>query len=134
MKKKIKKNNLPRRQAGKAKAVKRAKAKKKVIHKAKKRPEKRHRHERHEKTQVLKQSAFDWDKAVHDLARQGQQRGFITEAEILHSMPEIEENITALEKLYGELDRLGLEVVDQEVASIWEQGKAEPAGPRSKSV
>ena len=78
--------------------------------------------------------AFDWDKAVADLTRQGQQRGFVTEAEILHAMPEVEENLSALEKLYSELDRFGLEVVEQEIASIWEQGKAEPEGPRSKSV
>src|SRR3989344_34383 len=38
------------------------------------------------------------------------------------------------DKAFTELDRLGVEVVDTEVASIWEQGKTEPEGPRSKSV
>ena len=78
--------------------------------------------------------AFDWDKAVTDLVHKGQQRGFVTESEIIHAMPHLEENLTAVEKVFSELDRLGVEVVDTEVASIWEQGKTEPEGPRSKSV
>ena len=85
-------------------------------------------------TAVRQAAVFDWDKAVVDLVRKGQQSGFVTEAEIIHNMPYIEENIEAVEKLFSELDRIGVEVVDQEVASIWEQAKAEPEGPRSKSV
>jgi len=79
-------------------------------------------------------SVFDWDKAVADLVHKGQQRGFVTESEIVHAMPHLEENIPAVEKLYADLEKIGVEVVDTEIASIWEQGKSEPAGPRSKSV
>ncbi|OGE78844.1 MAG: hypothetical protein A2751_01345 [Candidatus Doudnabacteria bacterium RIFCSPHIGHO2_01_FULL_46_14] len=77
---------------------------------------------------------FDWEKAIRDLVHKGQMRGFVTESEIIHAMPYLEENIGAVEQLYADLDKIGVEVVDTEVASIWEQGKTEPAGPRSKSV
>ena len=67
--------------------------------------------------------AFDWDKAVRDLVAKAQHRGFITEAEIIHAMPNLEENLAALEKVFDEQERLGIEIVDQEVASVWEQGR-----------
>jgi len=59
------------------------------------------------------------------LMSKGKARGFITEAEILHVFPNLEDDIRGLEKVMDALDEIGIEVVDQEVASVWEQGKKE---------
>ncbi|HEV8601535.1 MAG TPA: RNA polymerase sigma factor RpoD [Patescibacteria group bacterium] len=64
---------------------------------------------------------FDWDKQISHLAARAKARGFLTEAEIIHALPELESNIGAVEKLLDMLDSKGLEVVEQEMASIWQQ-------------
>lgn len=61
---------------------------------------------------------------AHLVARGGD-RGFVTEAEIIHEVPFIEDDIKGLEKVFDELDSKGIEVVDQEVASVWEQNVPE---------
>ena len=63
----------------------------------------------------------DWEKTVDHLIHRAVARGFLTEAEIIHAMPELEENIPALERLLDALDAKGIEVVEQEMASIWQQ-------------
>lgn len=68
---------------------------------------------------------FDWEKAITKIVEKSKGRGFVTEAEILHAMPQIEDNLLAVEELLEKLEGLGVEVVDQEVASVWEQAKAE---------
>lgn len=60
-------------------------------------------------------------KAVDQLLFKGAERGFVTEAEIIHVFPNFEENIHALEQIMDELDKRGVEIVDQEVASVWQQ-------------
>ncbi len=77
---------------------------------------------------------FDWETATKDLVESAKHRGFITEAEIIHSMPNLEDNIFAIEDLFERLEGLGMEVVDQEVASVWEQGKTVPVRPQSKAM
>ncbi len=64
---------------------------------------------------------FDWDKKIHELTARAVARGFMTETEIIHALPELEENIPAVEKLMDMLDQRGIEVVDQELASVWQQ-------------
>lgn len=63
------------------------------------------------------------DAALNNLMAKGRGRGFVTEAEILHALPTLEDNIAALESVMDELEKRGIEIVDQEVASVWEQGK-----------
>ena len=75
---------------------------------------------------------FDWDRAISDLTEEARVRGFLTEIEIIYRMPEIEENLKALEELYDALDDIGIEVVDQEVASVWEQGKSGDDGKETE--
>ncbi len=64
---------------------------------------------------------LDWDKKINELLKRGVARGFLTEAEVVHNLPELETNITAVEKLMDMLDSKGVEMVDQEVASVWQQ-------------
>lgn len=76
-------------------------------------------------------SVFDWDRAVNDLVKRGVARGFLTEAEVAHALPEMENNLPAVERLLDVLDSKGLEIVEQEVASVWQQA-AELARVKTK--
>ncbi len=51
------------------------------------------------------------------------ERGFVTEAELMHALPNFEDDLGGLERVMDELEKRGIEIVDQEVASVWEQGK-----------
>ncbi|MBL8029821.1 MAG: sigma-70 family RNA polymerase sigma factor [Candidatus Doudnabacteria bacterium] len=68
-------------------------------------------------------SAEEKARRIRHLLLKGGERGFVTEAEILHSLPDFENNISELENVMMALEKNGVEIVDQEVASIWEQGK-----------
>ncbi|MBI4050746.1 MAG: RNA polymerase sigma factor RpoD [Candidatus Doudnabacteria bacterium] len=83
---------------------------------------------------ITAQPAVDFERIIVELAEKGRGRGFVTEAEIIHAMPHLEDNLEALEKLFEKLESLGVEVVDQEVASVWEQAKAEPERPQGKAI
>jgi len=63
------------------------------------------------------------DKVVAKLMEKASERSFVTEAELLHAMPHFEDDLEALESLMETLEKRGIEVVDQEVASVWEQNK-----------
>ncbi len=71
-------------------------------------------------------------KAVDYLLVKGADRGFVTEAEILHALPHIEDDLSALESVMDELDKRGVEVVDPEVASIWQTPDETPAPTPTK--
>ncbi len=60
---------------------------------------------------------------LEELMAKGKARGFVTEAEVMHVFPNFEEDITTIEHVMDALDAIGVELVDQEVASVWEQGK-----------
>lgn len=62
------------------------------------------------------------------LMGKGKARGFVTEAEILHVFPALEDDLDGLERIMDSLDAAGIEIVDQEVASVWEMGKKEEDG------
>ncbi len=59
-------------------------------------------------------------KKLVDIASE---RGFVTEAELMHALPNFEDDVVALERVMDELEKRGIEIVDQEVASVWEQNK-----------
>jgi RNA polymerase primary sigma factor len=110
-----KKSKKPAKKAVKtAKAAqKKTLAKPKVKAKAKK-------PNRHIETQLVAQ---DSDQDLKKLVDRAVARGFLTEAEIIHAMPELEKNLPALERLLDILDSKGIEVVEQEVASVWLQAE-----------
>jgi len=55
--------------------------------------------------------------AVGDLLRKGQQVGFVTEEEIMRAIPEVENNIEALEMFYDKLSSRGLRI-EEPVSSL----------------
>ena len=72
------------------------------------------------KSKVETEQQPDIQKAVEYLINKGAERGFVTEAEILHALPHFEDDITAVESVMDQLDKRGIEIVDPEVASIWQ--------------
>jgi RNA polymerase primary sigma factor len=89
-----------------------------------------------EKRSAIRQAAvpFDWEQAIAILKRRGKQRGFITEAEIIHTLPNLEDNLPMVEKLLDILETDGIELVDQEVASVWQsQSEQKKEGPAKKA-
>ncbi len=66
------------------------------------------------------------------LFAKGSERGFVTEAEILHALPQFEDDIKGLEGVMDKLESRGIEIVDQEVASVWEQNKPTEDAPEGK--
>lgn len=51
---------------------------------------------------------------ISELVARGKQRGFITEDEIIHIVPEVEENLEKLEELYEKLEASGIRVVSSD--------------------
>lgn len=93
-KKKIK----PRRVKKVKKVKKKAGRKKKVMRKAVSRRER-------------KAAVVFPEEKIKALMKRGNQRGFVTEAEILHFFPHVELNVEALEDLYRRLEASSIEVV-----------------------
>jgi|SRR5579872_2056639 len=69
--------------------------------------------------------AAEQKRAIEYLLAKGSERGFVTEAEIIHAYPHFEDDVSALEGIMDELDKRGIEIVDQEVASVWQQNQQE---------
>jgi len=49
---------------------------------------------------------------IEELWARGKQRGFVTEDEIIHIMPEIEKNLDSLENLYEKLEASGIKMIN----------------------
>ncbi len=95
-----KKKTIKKTQDKKTKSVKKTKAKKSLP-----KPKKRTKAEK-EELEILHQ------KAIDELIEKGRQRGFITHSEILHAMPNIEENIPLFEDLYDRLSDASIDLVE----------------------
>ncbi len=102
---------------------KKAAPKKKAVKKAAKRP-------------VRKVSTEDIEAVISSdrvkaLLQKGVQTGFVTEEEILYSIPEVEEHIEALEQLFDELENRGIRIEEPQDNLI---GYELPAALASKEV
>jgi len=51
---------------------------------------------------------------INDLLARGKQRGFVTEDEIIHILPEVEKDIEHLENLYEKLETTGIKIVSSD--------------------
>ncbi len=71
-------------------------------------------------------------KLLGQLKEKAFERGFVTEAELMHALPYFEDNISALEKVMDDLEQRGIEIVDQEIASVWEQNKPTQVKPKEE--
>ncbi len=102
-KKRIKKpKGKPKKKTRKTVRKKKAKVRKKAKARKRKKPSKRAR-KRTKKAPVVSEK-------MAELIQKGVDRKFVTYSEILYYFPDIEKNIKALENLYDELDKKGIEV------------------------
>jgi RNA polymerase primary sigma factor len=58
--------------------------------------------------------AEEKDFLINDLLARGKQRGFVTEDEIIHILPEVEKDIEHLENLYEKLETTGIKIVSSD--------------------
>ena len=78
------------------------------------------------------------ENQIKELIIRGKQRGFVTEDEILHVIPDAEKNIAGLENLYEKLEELGVrvmsssEIIKLETDKISEDLELEKAGKIKK--
>jgi len=66
------------------------------------------------KKEQSKERIEERQDAVTELLARGKQRGFVTEDEIIHILPDIEQDLEHLENLYEKLETSGIRVVDSE--------------------
>jgi RNA polymerase primary sigma factor len=67
---------------------------------------------------------------IKELISRGKEQGYITEDDILQTLPEPEANIEQVDDLYAELFRMGVKVVDSESkAPVWEEKPLEEVEP-----
>lgn len=75
------------------------------------------------------------DKAatvITELLRRGKQRGFVTEDEVIHIMPDVEKHLEHLEDLYNKLDELGIRIVNSD--DLLQVEKESPKGGKGKAA
>ncbi len=122
---KKKKKKLVKKSTGKKKPSKSKVKKRRVLVTKKTRPGKKIKlvKKGSKKELIEKFSPEQIEQALKNLLSKGGGRGFVTEAEILHAFPHFENDIPVLERVMDVLEKRGIEIVDQEVASVWEQGK-----------
>jgi RNA polymerase primary sigma factor len=120
MRRSLRKKAAHRKPAGKKRASKKPLHRKKTTRPAKKKSVRR--------PATGKKPAFD------ELLARGKQRGFVTEDEIIHILPDIEQDLDNLENLYEHLETSGIRVVGSEEMLKLESDKEkeEPVGKGKK--
>jgi RNA polymerase primary sigma factor len=111
---KTKKKKAKKEKPKKKKVVKK-KEKKKVVKKKttkKKVAEKKKPKKTVEKKKKRVKKGVVTEKDIMLLMEKGRQRGFVTESEILHAIPNIEKDIEGLEKLYERLESTNINVIE----------------------
>ncbi|MFA6410726.1 MAG: sigma-70 factor domain-containing protein, partial [Candidatus Buchananbacteria bacterium] len=105
--------------AKKKKVSSQKKTQKKVVKKISKKPKaktakKKPALKSKKKKVEIKPKVYFNPELVDHLVNKGRTRGFITETEVLHTFPEVEEYLDEYEKFLFKLDQLGLSVIDSE--------------------
>lgn len=120
----------------KKKATSRKTTKKKAAKKtAKKTTRKKTVASKKKTAQKKKKEAVDSkEKIIKDIITRGRQRGFITEDEIIHSIPDIETDIEELEELYDNLEKNGVKVVSSDEIIKLETEKIAKEHEKTKSA
>ena len=101
--------------------------KKKVTPKAKKKAPAKKRVPKLSAEEVMK------SEPVVGLLQKGSQTGFVTEEEILHAIPEVEDHIDALEDFYNELENRGIRIEEPQDSLIgYDLPEALPNQPKKR--
>jgi RNA polymerase primary sigma factor len=99
----------------KKKTVQKKTPKKKIIKKAKTQTKKKVALKiKPKKAKVTKIEPIESEDLLSELIRRGKQRGFITEDEIIHLIPNVETEIEKLEELYEKMEKSGVRVINSD--------------------
>ena len=110
--------------------IKKADSKKKVRKITKAKP-KQVKTAKNKKPAIKKQPvAVIKEDDILKLIEKGRQRGFVTEAEIMHTFPQVEKDIEGLERLYERLEASNINVI--ETGKIFEVDKAKEFEEKKK--
>lgn len=140
MKKKMNKKakKAVKKQAKKGYAKRLKKQAKKIVKSGKKKNHVQSKTVKKQKVLAVDQQPAVDPKMMERLMEKAAERGFVTEAELMHTMPQFEDDVASLENVMDKLEKRGIEIVDQETASVWGQNKKPataqlPAGKGKKS-
>ncbi|MDP4038845.1 MAG: RNA polymerase sigma factor RpoD [bacterium] len=70
-------------------------------------------------TNVSSEESSDYTKELERLVTKGREQGFVTQQEIMATIPDAEDNLEDLDELYSTLLDQGIEIVDQKDKLIW---------------
>ncbi len=70
-----------------------------------------------------KKKSLVTDELINRLVERGRQRGFLTESEIIHFIPQVERDIEGLERLYDALEQANVKLM--EAGNLLEKGQPE---------
>jgi len=92
------------------KETKKVQPKNKKAEKIAKKSEKREKKEKKQSKEHIEEK----QDAVTELLSRGKQRGFVTEDEIIHILPDVEQDLDNLENLYEKLETSGVRIISSE--------------------
>ncbi len=72
------------------------------------------------------------ESTLNELIETGRPRGFVTDNEILHSFPRVEEDLVFLEEIYDRLEKAGIKVI--ETTALIDISKEEPSESELKNA
>ncbi len=74
------------------------------------------------------------DPRIEALVTKGKEQGFLTQAEILERIPDVEENTEILDELYARLFEEGIEILDEQQKQELEEELEEEAAKREEAI
>ncbi len=77
-----------------------------------------------------------YPQEVRDLVDKGRQRGFVTQQELMHALPNFEEDVEFADEVYTLLMELGIDLIDRKDEMIWgkKEDKIEEDGPSDEDL
>lgn len=77
-----------------------------------------------------------YPQEVRDLVEKGRQRGFVTQQELMHALPNFEEDVEFADEVYTLLMELGIDLIDRKDEMIWgkKEDKIEEEGPSDEDL
>ncbi|MEK9170205.1 MAG: sigma-70 family RNA polymerase sigma factor [Patescibacteria group bacterium] len=66
------------------------------------------------------------ENSLQELISRGRSRGFVTDTEVLYFFPRVEDNVDFLEKIYKDLEEIGIKVIDtSQLIDVQKEGEPE---------
>ncbi|MEK9159156.1 MAG: RNA polymerase sigma factor RpoD [Patescibacteria group bacterium] len=75
-----------------------------------------------------------YPQEVRDLIDKGRQRGFVTQQELMHALPNLEDDIEFADEVYTLLLELGIELIDVKDEMIWGKKEKEDEEPADEDL